>query len=590
MVLESRFMIGLRRSLTRMNLIVSGLMGLLIGMVFSLGKAFYASMGMLSFADPWIWFRGLIYSCVAAMLFFLIESLWDWYQDRSSADQPHESRLTVWLRQLPGTARVALFTTIVATLWVPAFLAFYPGNYSSDGPIQVTYLLNSGVLDLHWPAVNTLLLTGMLQLGNMLFGSYNAGLSLFCILQALFLAFAVSFVANKMLMWNVPGWVIALSNAFIVLNPVVQIYAFTTAKDSLFAAFFVIVAVLLVDLVKTPAKLSNIPFLIGFAFSSLGMCLMRKQGIYVLILMLVIVLFLVKSWNRRIRVICLGLVIVVLMGACSALFNAAFRTRPDSIRETFPVPSQQIARAYMYGKLTASQRSQIAEFYKIQDFQNADTGRHRHSLDPIAKYYKANRGYLAPNADPAKASLKDEAVQRNPLGYLKMYFSVMQGNEADYVRAFLWGQIGYDYPTTLAANPWSMLSGFNGFHLMINAGGENNQISDFNQTTLFPSYLRWLISGGVRMYQGYPLLTLWVSPALPFLIFILSLLLLIKLRGHRMLLVGWFFLFLYWGTLALGPVMCVRYVIPLFYGIPLLLMLPFINKTTMPVALHAKTR
>ena len=158
-----------------------------------------------------------------------------------------------------------------------------------------------------------------------------------------------------------------------------------------------------------------------------------------------------------------------------------------------------------------------------------------------------------------------------------MYFSVMKGHMSDYVRAFLWGEIGYLYPTSSAVNRWTGLSPWNEFGKTIDAGGSTNQVSDYNETTKLPGYLAWLYAGTWNMFRGHPLLTVWVSPALPFLALLISVIILIKRKGNKVLLIAWAFPLLYWATLALAPVMCVRYVVPLFFTLPLIATIPLLT-------------
>ena len=567
------------------DVLLSAIIGLLIGIFFSIGKSFYSTLGMLSFSDSWMWLRGILYGCALFIALVCLLGWWNYYCKRSSSRQSNTALKTVI--SLHSYAAIALLTIVISALWIPALLAFYPGNYSSDGPIQVTYFLNDGIVDLHWPAAHTLLLAGFIQLGNAIFGTYNAGVTLFCALQALFLAFCLAYALTRMIVWNIPFWVIAISSIFTVFNPVVQAYAVTTAKDSLFAGFFILVMTLLIEVIQCPDKWKTVSFIIKFVASAFGMCLMRKQGIYVLAAVIVVMLFFIK--NNLTRVIALlNLMCVFLLSGLFAMTVSAFCTvREDSSREMLSLPSQQIVRTYMYeyDSLSNDQIEQIGRYYNLEALEAGRTTSQPWDSSPIGMYYDTitSQGYLAPISDPAKAALIDTAFSDDPLGYVRMYFSVMNGHVDEYVRAFLWGEIGYLYPTSEAVNRWTGLSPWNEFSRTIDAGKINNQISDYNQTSLFPLYLRWLHEGTWDMFSGKPLLTLWVSPALPFLLLFISFLLLLRRKSNRLLILIWMFPFLYWASLSLAPVMCIRYVVPIFFSMPLIICIPFcqIKKITL---------
>ncbi|KFI93903.1 hypothetical protein BISA_1727 [Bifidobacterium saguini DSM 23967] len=572
----------LRSSLTAINIAIAVIVGFGLGTTFSVGRSFYESLGLMSFQDAWIWVRGLCYGCVIAIAIFGILCLWDWYQNRDT-NCISGSKFSQRIIALAPGRRILAFGILTFILWIPAFLSFYPGNYSSDGPIQVTYLLNEGIVDLHWPAAHTLVLAGCMQIGNLLFGSYNTGVSLFCLVQAFALAFAMAFATSKALDWGAPVWITLAINGIMVLNPVLQAYAVTTAKDSLFAVFFILSVTLLIDFVKNPAQLTNIPFLTKWTLSVLGMCLMRKQGLYVVIIVVLIALPFIKQWRQRLGAVISIAMVFALSAAFSGIVANVANTRADSARETLSVPSQQIVRTYMYdyNTLTDEQIQQIGTYYDLDALEAGRTTTKPWDTTPIGKFYDTDKGagYLAPISDPAKAALLDDAFSSNPTGYAAMYFSVMNGHLSNYVRAFLWGEIGYLYPTSSAMNRWTGLSPWNEFNRTIDAGGATNQVSDYNQTTKFPTYLAWLHAGTWDMFRGHPLLTIWVSPALPFLAMLLSLILLIKRKKNKNLIVAWAFPFLYWATLALAPVMCVRYVVPLFFALPLIVVLPILKDT-----------
>lgn len=570
-----------KASLTSIDVVASAIIGFALGMVFSVGRSFYGSLGLMSFKDSWLWIRGFCYGCAAAIAIAAILVLWNWYQDGHKGIEVSPSRFSLWLTNLTAYKRVALFGITIFVLWIPAFLAFYPGNYSSDGPIQATYLLNDGVVDLHWPAAHTLLLVGLMQLGNLLFGSYNAGVSLFCLLQALALAFAMAYAANKIIEWGAPIWLVLLANGITVFNPVIQTYAVTTAKDSLFAVFFILTVTLLIEMLRTPEALASVPFATKWVLSVLGMCLMRKQGIYVAIIVMLIALPFLRQWRRRLTALISIAMVFILSAAFSGVVANTATTRADSAREMLSVPSQQIARTYMYDydTLTNEQIQGIGAYYDLDALEAGRTTDKPWDPTPIGMFYdtETGSGYLAPISDPAKAALLDEAFNSDPLGYVRMYFSVMKGHMSDYVRAFLWGEIGYLYPTSSAVNRWTGLSPWNEFGKTIDAGGSTNQVSDYNETTKLPGYLAWLYAGTWNMFRGHPLLTVWVSPALPFLALLLSVILLIKRKGNKVLLIAWAFPLLYWATLALAPVMCVRYVVPLFFTLPLIATIPLLT-------------
>lgn len=553
--------------------------------MFSIGRNFYINGGFL-IPDAQFVLSIIISSLAAIAILLLITKLADLFESayKKRREEISNDTQAIKPKNIPSWAHRILLFVVIMILWIPAFLAFYPGNYSSDGPIQVTYLLNYGHIDLHWPAAHTLLLTGIISLGNEIFGSYNAGLSLFCVVQGCMIAFALSVSADKLVSWGVSRIFVYACLAALVLNPLVQSYVFSTVKDMLFAAFFLLAFVYLVQLaVFSSQDEHSICTTAAFGVYSFLCFLMRKQGLFVILLAVVITIIFVKSNTARKR-LSVSLVCAI---AASLVFGAAvsqiFTTKPDSVRELLSLPSQQIVRTYMYDyeSLDTEQIEEIGVYYDLEELESGRTSNNyaEEETTEICRYFndETGCGYQEPVADPAKSALNTEAFSANVGGYFATYVHLAQEHLSCYTDAFLWSCIGYVYPTTMSLNVWSGLTAWNQFGLTIDAGGENNQISNYNESSLLPSYRDFLVASGTTMYAGCPPLTLAASPSLPFYAMIVSLVLILRKPGTAALAAATSLPWIFFIVLPLAPVMCSRYVLPLFLSIPFLLGLPFVR-------------
>ena len=557
--------------------------GIVGGTCLALARAFYANGGSLEVADPLVWLGVLGAIVVAAICFFAGFALHDVVLRRDALQRfSHVVRTA-----RPRTRRIILLA-LAALLWIPAFLAFYPGNYSSDAPLQVTILLNDGIVDLHWPAVHTLLLSGVIVLGNTLLGSYDAGVSLFVACQALLLAFSLAHAADRLVQWKAPVWIVAVLWLFAVLNPAIQAYAFTTAKDSLFAAFFLLSLACFADvLMRLQAQGSCKPAsLVPFALSALAMCLLRKQGLVVLAIMVVLVAVVLR---RRACIVLAASVCCVFAGyfVIGALVDATAVVRSDSAREVLSVPSQQIVRTYMldHDALSVDDIRAITRYYDEGQLEAGRTSAHPwEGMPNIGSYYdtETGAGYLEPISDPAKGALVEHAYASDRGGYIGTWLSLGAAHPQAYADAFLWGCAGYVYPSSAVNNRWTGLSPFNEFGVVIDAGGEDNQVSDYNESSLFPAYRTWLVAASQDLFAGHRLLTLWVHPALAFYLLLGAFMLAVRNRQRTVALVL-LMPAVYGLSLAFGPVMCVRYAIPLMLCIPFAAALPFCQALKEPL-------
>lgn len=532
---------------TRRDVTVALVAGAVVGLCIGLGRHLYSTGFHLNMADWHIYAVALVVMCAVALLIMLAFGLWDRWNERPHMPKGFSARIA----SLSNARRTAMLFAVVFVLWIPAFLAFFPGNYSSDGPLQVSALLNGGYIDGHWPAVHTLVLTGCLQAGNALFGSYNAGLSVYCILQAALLAFAMSFAASRLVSWRVPVPFVLVATAIMVLNPVVQAYAFTTTKDSFFAAFFLVALVCMVEVVRDPEASFADKRLLGLTFAAIFlMCLMRKQGMYVGAVAGVAMLIFLKT--NRLRQAILWFAPIICAMVFTAALAAVLPTVADSSREVLSVPSQQIARVYEYDRDSLSE-DDIAWISRYYDVEGLD-------------------GYLEPISDPAKGALIESAYATDKLDYLALWCHLGSSHPGLYAEAFFWGCIGYTYPSAAVFNRWTGLSPWNEFGITLTGVDADNQIT---QNCLLPGYYQYLYDGTWWMFPNNKLLTLWVHPALPFFVLLLCTAFIVRNKRYRYLL-PLSFPGVYWLSLILGPVMCIRYVAPLFYCAAFIIALPML--------------
>ena len=540
---------------------------LLIGVFLGLGRAFYADAegvaqseqllwsplgGQINFRSMQLWLSFPLYAVAAFLGILGFFALHDWlvhyFRTRRDGCQTKEMDSRIWFLLSLG---------LVVVLWAPALLAMWPGAFVSDGPLQLDRIVNHGYIDLHWPAAHTLVLYALFELGKAFFGSWSAGLTVYCLVQAAALAAALAYAAKKLVDWGLPRAYVMLGLLFVAANPVVQAYAFSTVKDALFSAFFLLTLVLFCGMARNDECLDvatrNYLLLIVSACLT---CLLRKQGAYVLAIAVAVHFVMYRrTIGRRARAWLFGVALVPLVVALgfSSVVGLVFPVVPDSSRELLSVPSQQLARVYALDResLTSQQVEVLGGFYDLNGLED----------------------YIEPIADPAKGALNEASYAKEGLGYWRLWLEVGISHPGLYLESLLWGSIGYVYPTQYATNRWTGFPPWNEFSVELGSGED----SRLEQDSLLPGYYAdYLMPGAENMFPGMPLLTLWVSPALPFWVLLGSLLVMVRNRVWRFLPV-WLMAALYWGTLQLGPVMCNRYSLPLLFSSFFVFAIPYIQ-------------
>ena len=632
---DSTIMIDLtarRYHLLPSDIVISAILGIIIGASLSIGGEFYHTAGAPNFGSALLWLSAIAITLIATFISLLCLALWNSYwRPRKKRTYSILILLSSQIRTTkPALLRITVFI-IILVLWIPAAIAFFPGNYSSDAPLQLHALFNNHELDAHWPLAHTLVLAGCMQLGQALFSNLSAGVFIYCIIQALLLAFALSLSLQLVISWGCPPIVAVICHFMIIINPYVQTYVMTTSKDSMFASFFIMTLLCIINMLQTPTALKSLKKCSALFFSALGMSLMRKQGLYIFIIVFIILFFARRMkpvrWQMSLVAI-LVLSVTILFPAC---LGATFTIRENTVMDQLSLPSQQIVATYMYDHAELSKQD-IDAVGKYYDLQALDAGLNSdkpwEGMAGIGRYYNSNTGtgYLEPLADPSKAALISDAVKQDMTGYVKLYFSFAIHHPYRYLTAMLWDTAGYIYPTSLADNRWSGLAPWNEFNVTLDVASENQQPQDYHQSWKPHWLVKWFTDAAEfyapriaaakqsgRTFSGYSLLVPWVSPALVFYVLLISCALICSRRKftnrlpntkhHQqtlyaqehhtggeekpdistskpnplILLIAWGYAALYWCSLLLAPVMCGRYIFPLFISIPTLLCLPWIT-------------
>ena len=280
---------------------------------------------------------------IACLLLFFAGTLGIfWIRDRFGWKLRTEDGQDFMEKRGIGVKREYLFALLaILLLYLPAFLAVFPGIFGYDGPGEILqFFSDREPVTAHHPLAHELLLAGCFHLGYFLFGDYNPGLMLYSIVQSVTVAacaaYAVIWLRRRRIAF---GYRVA-ALLFFGLNPLIQMLAYNTTKDTLYGAFFLLVFLLLLDLLET----WNRRRAIGFVAAAILMCLFRNQGYYILAFVcLGIFVFLRKRGGK----VCSILLISAVVGwfFMGPLISILQIPKGDP-REMLSVPMQQMAAVW----------------------------------------------------------------------------------------------------------------------------------------------------------------------------------------------------------------------------------------------------
>ena len=487
-----------------------------------------------------------------------------------------------WKSKLRATQNLDLGTWLkwVFLSWcvyLPVFLAVYPGIYSYDASAQLLQFYGKLPLTTHHPLIHTLYLGLCMKIAGRLFHTYQAGMALYALSQSFFMSAVFSLCLCRMKARRAPRWLCVASWTFWILNPYLTVFSFVTTKDVLFGAFFLLAFDTACCLAEDPEhfwrgmcqkkedldkereldkeknlnetgsqkKVGKTGDWLLFFVSVLFMCLFRNQGIYVfLFFVLAVCLFLRKKVYRRHWFIGASLLVAALWYVLSGPIPTAFGVGKGDAREMLCVPMQQLARMYheVPEKLTPEEKEYIETL-----------------IDP-----QALSEYVRVNADPVKNGFHTEVMQADMGRFVRTWAEIGKRHPGIYLDSFLMGNWGYWYMGD--SQYWISYILYDGAYLE-----GNLNILHITRNSHFQALSDWLREATLTpAFQSVPMLSVLLNQAFPFWLMLFAAGFAVwKHRAYEilplMLLLGC------WGTLLLGPVVSLRYALPLIYCVPRLL-------------------
>ncbi len=435
---------------------------------------------------------------------------------------------------LPFWIKVLLFVL----LWTPAWLSIFPGAFAYDA-YDEWMQVREQALTAHHPVLHVLWVGYCVEGAYRLFGSYNVGIAIYTISQMMMLACVFAYVLSFLRRYGLPAWARGLMMLFWGLSPVVQLFAVSVTKDTLFAGAFLVFLLSLVDLkCRREEFLGKRSRKITFIISALGTMILRNNGLYVVLIILgILVVFYRKEWKRLLGPM---IAILAIYWLYVGPFYSALGIQKGGIQEMFSVPLQQMARVYKYNyeELAAEDIVKLEELIPIEDLQ----------------------AYRPKVADFVKTNFRSEVFHADKAGYLKLWLKWGLKYPMTYVKSFLIMTVDYWYPgATVDGYEWGD-GDTDYFDYSVNTPGE--RIYMFPQMHAYYKSL----SKDWDTAQN-PLVKVVMNPGVYFMLFLYMGAYFGYKRENRFWL-PWIAVMLSWLTVLLGPIALVRYVLIFYFAMP----------------------
>ena len=312
----------------------------------------------------------------------------------------------------------------ICLLWLPFFLAFYPGITGYDIASQWPQF-ESRAFDTNHPIIHTIFMGVIFEAGNFLWGNYNRGVALYTLFQLFVLAGSVSYGLYTIMSFRVSSLLKIMIAIYYICLPVYPILGVSTTKDVFFSAFFFVAFVEMIKYIESDRNnRKNCFFLIIFLTLSQ---LFRNNTVYGLILLEIFIVYLwIKMKDRRERKKTGALagqifLAIILYQAVYLGINVLVSASSGKVVEMLSVPCQQMARVYneQGDQLSESEREALLSFF---------------SEDGL----KAYRWELS---DSIKGDFNAEQFEKSPKEFFSLWISLGLKYPKVYVEATLYNTL-----------------------------------------------------------------------------------------------------------------------------------------------------
>lgn len=330
------------------------------------------------------------------------------------------------------------FVTIFFVVMI-YIIAFYPIVLSPDPSFQIKMYFNEHTKYIDWviqrdpnvfmtahhPVLQTYLIGFCIEIGRFLIND-NFGLFLYTLIQSLIYSSVFAYTIKYMKNDGVKS-----KNRFIVLLlyifvPMYLIYSVSAVKDTLYTAFMILFVLFVYDIVKNYKKSSlKYSYLIKLYFIMLFIALFRHNGVYVIALTIIPLLFYTKK--NSIKLLSCFLAFFVSIYAFDNILVPSLGISDGSKREMFSVPFQQTARLV----------KEYPDFYNEED---------KTIIDKVLGYDTLASRYNPKLADSVKNEYNKYTTDEDLSAYFKVWFKGLTKHIDVYIDATLNNTFGFFYP------------------------------------------------------------------------------------------------------------------------------------------------
>ncbi|WP_165252050.1 DUF6020 family protein [Adlercreutzia sp. ZJ304] len=430
-----------------------------------IGVSYVAGSGWAIFDTVQTILLIVIFTIVAAIVFFLMDVLFFWVcltRAREDDRLPNE-RKPLLARLTPHwqLKSIAIFAAIMALFWLPWLIANYPGGtywdtyyqiyqiYPENHPISIIpweeireqTITDAWLVD-HHPVLTTLLYGAFGYASDLLTGNWMLGVFTFVCIQGVAHIIAFTCAIAYMRQRHCPLVLCFCAYLFFCIMPFISTWAMCMVKDSLFGALCIPYFIMLFEAVRTRgASLRGAFAIVLFCELGLLLCLTRKMGIFMVVPTALIAAIVLRR-GKRPHLAESGAVRACLIqaGSCVAIMALLLPLLIFPLTNISPGGKQEIL-----GPLF----QQTARY--LVDHGDEISATEKRAIQNVLDYDKLADEYQFDFADSVKYRYNIDATPEQLLDYMKAYISMGIRHPESYLAAFA-SLAGYYVAPTAFAN------------------------------------------------------------------------------------------------------------------------------------------
>lgn len=447
--------------------------------------------------------------------------------------------------------------------WIPVFLAYYPAILGFDFHRQSQEAMKGFIwFNSYQPLAHTLLIWVAFQIGNV-FGSLQTGMAFYSIFQMLVFSAACAYSCNIVYRLLSRKWPVVLLTLFYALFPYNSILSVGVTKDVLFSALFLVFVCLFVERTFLADERKQRLLDILWVLEGIVMMLFRNNALYAVAVFMIFYFFM-SDKKQRMRIVVMALCLIIGgKGALEGLQLGLGAVGRGSQVEIFSVPIQQFARVGFYhGDNLDEETYALVNTYVPEEYWS---------------YYNP------PLSDTVKNSVGMYVFNETWKGHygtmLRAWAKVGLKYPNEYIDAFLLLTCGYwfmddvTYAEVLGSGVEGRMGALHTYYSTVSEVIPEG-IDHESKFPWLEQKLEEIVSG--NSFYNWPVLSNLFKPAFYCWILLLTVLLCFFNREKKKLMTTLLPL-IYLATMFLGPVVQIRYALPVIITVPVMLAM-FIHK------------